>query len=441
MKSINDTKVELALLMDEATEAHPNVQRLKQKLDGLEDQLDKSNNLYLETVLAVAQQKRDSATRKVDQLKTLVEDRRKEVLELKSQQANYALLESQWQQTKRLVEILESRIKEINVNESAGVMNIDVLEVARPGSSPVYPSQNSLLSKGLMFGLMGGVMLALFWQRLDQRLRTPDELRSCLTVPLLGMVPDISRKGDLSNRGKWIHEHPNSPTAEAIRTVRTAVYFGLPREGSKVVLVTSPMMGEGKSTVVSNLAISIAQAEDRVLIVDADFRRPMQDQIFPLSQDIGLSTVMAGRCKLEDAITSMDIPMLDIMSTGPKPPNPTELLNSIAFEELIEKLRERYDYILIDSPPIMPVADARIMAAMGDATLLVLRINMSTRKSCESAIGALKSVGARVLGAIANSVPTGRRYGYGYGYGYGYYSEDRKKSRSRLKETSEKPGV
>ena len=181
----------------------------------------------------------------------------------------------------------------------------------------------------------------------------------------------------------------------------------------------------------SNLAIAMAQSGQKTIIIDADFRKPMQHNIFQVNhQDIGLSSILAGMVSTQDAIKQTEIENLDLLTCGPKVPNPSEMLNSESFSKLLEYLSEIYDRIIIDSPPVMPVTDAQIIAAICDITLLVLRAEKSTRKISLQARDGLLSVGAHLLGAVVNDVSKGHRYGYysGYGHYYGTYGTSQKKS-------------
>ncbi len=240
-------------------------------------------------------------------------------------------------------------------------------------------------------------------------------------------------KPDIVVRGQKVHLESKSVVAEAYRTIRTAVFFGAPKEDAKAILITSPAPGDGKSTLVSNLAITMAQAGQRTLVIDADFRKPVQHKIFEIVDDRGLSSVLAGRDTIEQAIQPGVVDGLDIMACGPEVPNPSELLNSDVFNETLKKLTERYDRVVIDSPPVAPVADAQILAAVCDVTLLVLRAEKSTRRQAQHARDSLLSVGAQLLGAVVNDVQQKRgHYGYYSSYGgygnYGYYGKREKKT-------------
>jgi capsular exopolysaccharide synthesis family protein len=198
--------------------------------------------------------------------------------------------------------------------------------------------------------------------------------------------------------------------------------------------VTSPSPGDGKTTVASNLAIAIAQTGKRVLLVDADCRRPMVQRIYSLKEDIGLSSVLVGESELAASIQHSSIENLDILPCGPLPPNPAEMLNSEAFTSLLRELSAQYDQVVVDSPPVAPVTDARILAAACDATILVIRAEKTSRRVAEHARDALASVGAVLLGVVVNDAPRTRaeassygHYSYSYGYGYGSKGNGRSK--------------
>jgi capsular exopolysaccharide synthesis family protein len=218
--------------------------------------------------------------------------------------------------------------------------------------------------------------------------------------------------------------NPRSAAAEAVRTLRTALHFGFAgSEDVKAIVVTSPSAGDGKSTVASNLAIAMAQADQRVLLIDADLRRPTQHAIYEVSPERGLGSILTDRRPVAEAIIPNVMENLDLLPCGPLPNNPVELLNNGFFADLLEKLRERYDRVIIDAPPVVPLADARVISALADATLLVLRADRSTRRVSLAARNELWRVRATRIGVVFNGVPLRKQtYGYGgYGYGYGHY--------------------
>lgn len=343
----------------------------------------------------------------------------------------------------RICEILDDRIKEFNVTEDVGALNISVLEVARPADSPSKPQKAKIMGMALVLGLVFGGGLAFLRESLDYRLRSPEEISAVLGVPVLGVVPAMSKKQSLIARGQKVHLEPKSIVAEACRTIRTAVYFGVPNGEAKIILVTSPDAGDGKTTVVSNLAIAMAQAGQKTLVIDGDFRKPTQHRIFEIDNEKGMSSMLAGAHTEDGAIRQGPVAGLDLLPCGPEVPNPAEILNSTTFAQTLKKLSEQYDRVIVDSPPVGPVADAQILAAVCDTTLLVLRAEKSTRKHSQQARDSLQSVGGHILGVVVNDVSRkhGRYgyYGYGYygGYGhyghYGYYGESKEGEKHKQK--------
>jgi capsular exopolysaccharide synthesis family protein len=454
----------------------------------------------------------------------------------------FSVLHSKMERIERFCEILDNRIKELNVTEDVGALNISVLEAARPADAPSKPEKTKYMATALVLGLMLGGGLAVLRDMLDYRLRSAEEISVVLGVPVLGVVPAMPRgetaalpgqnvsgllrgivngshrrasgkvavgishnkpektphtnigrphrvdsefssvkwiqnvnkksrrtvqagvsrepikrsrsespvrsrivkkeKGflnrkDVVRRGQKAHIEPKSIVAEAYRTIRTAVFFGVPKDEAKSILITSPSPGDGKSTIVSNLAIAMAQAGQKILVVDADFRKPMQHNIFEIHrEEKGLADVVAGAVDLESAVKAGPVEGLDILSCGTEIPNPSEVLNSDAFARLLGELTERYDRVIIDSPPVGPVADSQILSAICNITLLVLRAEVSTRRNSQHARDSLIGVGGHLLGVIVNGVRRKNgRYGYYSGYGYynqhGYYGD---KNKSKVSE-------
>ena len=221
--------------------------------------------------------------------------------------------------------------------------------------------------------------------------------------------------------GREIQLRPRSGVAEAFRTIRTAIYFGGEERHVKTILITSPTPGDGKSTCISNLAIAVAQAGRRVLLIDADCRRPVQHKTFDIEETQGLTGILTGKTTLAEAIRPTGIDRLDLLQCGPLPHNPAELLDSQALLDLLGEAGRKYDQVLVDSPPVTLVSDARVLAASCDASVLVLRSERSTRRGAQLAWNAMASVGANLLGVVVNDFAR-QKDGYGYTYyGYGRY--------------------
>jgi succinoglycan biosynthesis transport protein ExoP len=417
----------LADLGRQVTPDHPSMQALQEKVGRIENELASMDREFAAAQLAITREQYLAAKEREEQISSDFEEQRRQALAFNEQLAQYTILQSDWEQTKKLCDILYDRIKEINVTEDVGALNINILEVARPSDKPSSPKKVRYMAIALFLGLMLGCGLALLRGWVDQRLRTAEEISIVLGVPVLGIVPSMSRRQSIVTRGQKVYQDSNSRAAEAYRTIRTAVFFGVPKGEAKTILVTSPAAADGKTTLVSNLGIALAQAGQKTLILDADFRKPMQHKIFEVNhEEIGLSSVLAGATSLEEAIRPTKVKGLELLTCGPDVPNPSEILNSESFAKVLEDLSNRYDRVIIDSPPVIPVTDSQILAAISDITLLVLRAEKSNRKIGQQARDGLMSVGARILGAVINDVSKDGRYGY-YGY-YSYAGRQKKKA-------------
>jgi len=402
----------------------PAITALNAEIAQLEQQIADLDHDFAANHLKVAEQECQAARAKEQELAKCFEEQRQQAIVLNNQVSHYTILQSEYEQTKKLCDLLDERIKELSVIEETGTLNITVLETAEPATEPAEPQKAKAMAMALGLGLFAGVGLALLREWKDQRLRSAEEASALLGLPILGAVPAMNgARGPAHVRGQRVRVSPDSREAEAFRTLRTAVFFGVPRDEARTIVVTSPSPGEGKSTVVSNLAIAMAQAGQKILVIDADFRRPMQHEIFQLDRNArGLSAILAGQMSQDEAIDHTGIENLDVLTCGPDVPNPAEIIGSQGFIGLIRRLAERYDRVLIDSPPVAAVTDPLILAALCDLTILVVRAEHSLRRVSMQARESLAGVEARILGVVVNGVPLNNgRYGYYGGYGYRPY--------------------
>ena len=426
---LREMEVELRNVRYHCTEDHPSTQAVLGKIAEIKRQLNDEAKSFADAYLEVMRLKWTTAKQREAELQTSFDAQQQDSLELSVKAAEYYMLESNLKRTEKLCDILDDRIKELNVTEEAGGLNISILEVARPEDKPSEPQKAKVMALALALGLMFGAGFAFLREWLDYRLRSADEISAILGVPVLGTVPRMPKRQSVVERGQKVRLESKSIAAEAYRTIRTTVFFGVPKGQAKTILVTSPASGDGKTSLVSNLAITMAQAGQRTLILDADFRKPMQHNIFEIDNEKGLSSLLAENITLDEAIQPGPVQGLDLLLCGPEVPNPCEILNSDAFIETLKNLSERYDRVIVDSPPIRPVADSQILAAICDITLLVLRAEKSTRRLSQQARDDLLSVGAHIFGVIVNDVSRKHsRYGYYAGYGYyGYGHKEKKK--------------
>ncbi|MBA3480282.1 MAG: polysaccharide biosynthesis tyrosine autokinase [Pirellulales bacterium] len=411
-------------------EGHPRVKLLRESLAEQSKKLTKKQAAVIEAYVESVRQAYELLDQKRTELQAAYDRTFESATEVSAQLTQLESLKESYERTEKLCDILDERIKEVNLSEEAAGMDniVSILEVAAPSVEPSYPSRARFLGGGLLLGGLVGFGLAWLRELMDQRLKSVDEISDLLQLSVVGVVPYTEAAGARSHAGQLVSQAPRSAIAEAIRTLRTALHFGLAGHEVKVIAVTSPLPGDGKSTIASNLAIAMAQADQRVLLIDADLRKPTQHIIFDASAEKGLASVLGARLPVSEAIVPSGVASLDLLPCGPLPANPVELLNNGFFSELLETLKGRYDKILIDSPPVMPVADARVIAAISDATLLVLRAERSTRRMSLGARNELWRVRATRLGVVLNGVPQRKHGAYaygdadGYGYGYGAYA-------------------
>lgn len=414
----------------------PAIAALDADMERIRQQIIVLNAEFATVQLAVAEEQFQAAQQREKELEVHFEQQRQKAVLLNNQLTQYAVLQGDYERTKDFCDILDDRIRVLNVDPQIGSFNIEIVEAAQPSGSPSKPQKTKTMAMALSFGLFLGVGLALQREWRDQRLRSTQEISALLGLPILGAVPSMTApKQTLAIRGQKVRISPDSREAEAFRTVRTAILYRAPKEKARTILFTSPAAGEGKSTVVSNLAIAIAHAGQKVVVVDADLRHPRQHILFSMDHKAkGLSSVLAGKMSLEEAIEHTSIENLSVLTCGPAVSNPSETINSESFARIVQQLAEEYDRVIVDSPPVVAVADAQILAALCDATVLVLRAQASTRRISLLAHNSLASVDARILGVIVNDVPPkGDRYGYYGGYGYYYGRDDGSRGRKRIK--------
>jgi len=401
---------------------HPAIVTLDGEIKRMQGEITELDRQFIQNRLTILRQECVAAQQREEELAAQCEAQHRQVQRLSDALTQYTRLQSDYERARESSAVLDDRIKELSVTEGVGRLTVTVLERAMAASIPSEPRKNRLMAIALILGLCGGVGLGLAREACDKKLRSLHEVPSLLKLPVLAAIPVIRaplRSGTV--RAKTVRFRPTGPEAEAFRRLRTPLLLGTFNGHAKTILVTSPVSGEGKTTVTSNLALALAQAGQRVLIVDADCHTPKQHRIFGKNrQQKGLSSVLAGRMTLEDAIEPTGIEGLDILTCGPDAYGPSEMLNSDRFRKLMPMLRKKYDRVLIDSPPVLLLADAQILAAQSDGVVLILRVGRSTRRDSLHAYTELVSVGAPVLGAVINAAP--RRHG---SYPYGGYCHHR----------------
>ena len=290
----------------------------------------------------------------------------------------------------------------------------------------VSPRLLLTLVLALLTGVTIGVGIAFLIDRLDQRIRSIEELREALGLTVLGQLPQLSpeQTGTMGELGLASHAHPRSSWAEAFKALRTNLEFLRRNSPVQVILFSSPQPSDGKSTASSNLAISLAQAGRKVLLVDADLRKPSQHLIHGLSREPGLVQVLMNLLSIQQVTNQTAIENLDLITTGPEVHNPAELFSSPRFAEFLDEVRPLYDVIIIDSSPLLAVTDPAIIGSMVDGIVLLVRASKLRHLDAERTKELIRRLGPPVLGTVINGIGHEHGesgYGYGYGYGYGSY--------------------
>jgi receptor protein-tyrosine kinase len=297
--------------------------------------------------------------------------------------------------------------------------NFVVVAPAVQPSQPVFPRPLLNIGLGLFVGLIAGLGLAFLLDYLDQSVRSDEILRERAGLVPLGHIAYTPAKSE--RRGELVTLVGDSPVVEAYKALRTNLLFSSVDTELKTIVITSAVANEGKSRTAANLAIVLAQAGHKTLLVDADFRRPSQHRIFGRVRNVGLSNLFVQ--DMSDAslfVLDEQVNDLVVLASGPSPPNPSELLGSAQMKALLARFREEFDYVVMDTPPVNAVTDASVLAASSDAVILIVETNKATYTGVLHAKQALERVGARVLGSVMNKMrPAGGSYYY-YQYGYGY---------------------
>ena len=299
--------------------------------------------------------------------------------------------------------------------------------IIQDGQTPLTPDNPKPLLNMLIAifgGLVIGVGLAILIENLDLRIRNHGDIEALTTASVLG---GIGFDEDAQENPLIVHTKPKSTRAEAFRQLRTNIQFIEAVEGRKSIIISSSVPSEGKSTTIANLAIAMADTGAKVLLIDCDFRKPKQHKYLGLEGAVGLTNHLIGQAKLEDVIQPWGKGKLSVLPAGQVPPNPSELLGSEKMRKLILDAEKKYDLVLIDTAPLLPVTDAAILSKMTGGVVVVVSVGKTTRPQLQGALSHIETVGGKVLGFVMNKIPTKGAdaygyysYGYKYGYKYGY---------------------
>jgi succinoglycan biosynthesis transport protein ExoP len=394
-------------------------------------------NQEVANVRRAAQRDLAVVEREVADLTALFEHAQQRALELGGLELDYRRLERSKVNTEKLYSLVIERSKESNLTRMMRFNNIQVIDPPLVPKVPVSPRVPLNMAIGLVGGLALGLFGAFAREMFDRSVKTPNDIEQELGLTFLGLLPRVGRNttsagynsrsaarrrrardGDPSRIELIVHEDPQSAISEASRGLRTNVSFMSPDKPYRSLLVTSATPSEGKTTVACCLAVAMAQAGHKVLLVDCDLRRPRLHRVFSKTNERGVTSALIDRGSLKSAVVETEVPGLSLLASGPACPNPAESLQSNAFQSLLQELSDTYDRIVIDSPPIGPVTDAVILSTRVDASIMVIRALSTTRDAALHARRALEDVRANLVGAVLNAADPGRA---DYPYYYRYY--------------------
>jgi len=419
------------------TETHPEVLAVQAQIEEM-----------TETLRQVVKNTLASLKARKTEIEKVMEDYYLELKALPDKERALAELVRSREVSSGIYTFLLQKREEARITEAATIGNIRVIDEAELPLRPIKPNVRLNLLLGLIAGLLLAVAVTFFLEFIDDSLKSTEEVERFIKKPIYGIIPRIpprrheegpeprsergsERRPSAISANLVTHHSPKSPISEAFRTLRTNIHFADPDKPITEILISSAGPSEGKSTIVSNLALTVAATGKKTLLIDCDLRKPNVHNFFDLERDPGVTTILSGKMSSAEAIQQSPAENLSILTAGPIPPNPTEMLSSKTMRDLVEKFRKEFDMVLLDSPPVVAVTDAAILGSFLQATLLVVELGRARASSVNRAIDLLEKVNANLLGLVTNNISAGYRYDYSY-YSYYYYSETgEKKKRHR----------
>ena len=406
---------------------HPEVMAVSEQLELVQRSLENE----VRTILEVWQNRfrnAESLERSLAARLAMVEA---EVQQLGEHEVNYNRLLLDAEGNRELFLMIKRRMQEVDLTRNSQYNNVEVVEAAVVPRRPYNPQQLTQLGAIVLLALALAFATALGLDSLDTTVRSTEDLEREFALSFLGLVPSIRPKrsrrrsargparGQSWNPDTYVYDFPRSSLSEACRTIRTNLHFLGTEKPLNRILVTSAGPREGKTTMTSNIGTVMAQSGQRVLIIDTDLRRPRLHKAWGMSADVGLTSVLTGEATFEEAIQSTPVENLFVLASGPIPPNPTELMHTERFQEVLNELSSRFYQLILDSPPVTPVTDAALLSRFVDGIVLIIKAGVTRKEILHRTLDQLRSVRANILGCVLNDVDLSRR-SYGY-YAQGYY--------------------
>jgi polysaccharide biosynthesis transport protein len=444
LQGLQTKRVDLSIQYTDAVNQYgpnfPKVQRLQEQMKAADEQIIRERK----GIIAQLESDYREAKQHEELLNKALDEQKGEVSVMSEKMIQYNILKREAEANKALYDSLQTKLKEAEISSGLKSSNIRIVDPAMVPSAPSRPAKARNIALAFLVGLVGGIGLALLREYMDNTVKTPDDIETLVGLPSLAVVPafeghegTVTRSGffkTASSNGhqkriELVAQHlPKSQMSEAFRALRTALLLSQADRPPQVILVTSALPREGKTTAAANLAVTLAQLGDKTVLVDADLRKPGVGRLLNLgsAKYPGFSSYLAGVSTLDVVIVPHPlIPNLAAIPTGPLPPNPADLLSSHRLVEAIAELRKKYKFVVIDSPPIMAATDAVILSVQTDGVLLVVRSGQTPKEAFTRARELLVSVKAPMLGVVLNAVDSSapdyyysyRYYPYSYGYG------------------------
>ena len=432
---------------------YPKMIQLKAKLDSMRDELKGE----IKNAVEAAESEYQSALKNESSIRKLLDKQKDDVVKMDSNTIYYNSLKIEVENKRKLLSSLVERQNETLVSARLGGLKtsyVSIIDRAKVPDKPVSPKKKLNLLLALILGTLGGIFLCFIVENLDNTVKGPEDVERLAHLPSLGVIPllvtnakrkkrkdgyysifeyssgkEQSKSEDTGPDIKTIelvnYLHPKSTVSEDYRAVRTSILLSYADEPPKTIIFSSTLPQEGKTSSVANMAVTFSQLQKKVLIVDADLRKPRLHKIFKVKNVGGLTGFLTGKVPLEDIIQKTSIENIQLITTGPIPPNPSELLNSNKMKMMLENLNKNNDFILIDTPPIMAVVDSLILSSLADGVVLVVQPGKTVREPFLKAVEELNQAKAKIIGILYNQAKLKSRYYYDYRYIYRNYYGDR----------------
>lgn len=418
-----ESKKQLSELSEKYGPKHPQIVKARSELATVQ------KNLIIEArkMLNAAKTDYEIAKSREASLKMAMEEQKQEVLNLSRKAIDFNVLAGQAESNKQFYDLLLKKLQEASLSSGINISNVQIVDSAVIPKSPIKPKRGLNMFLAAIIGLFGGVFAAFFIEYMDDTIRTPEEADKMLGLPFLGLIPSSRDKGPL-----YMFSAAKSMTAESYRTIRTGIMLSSAEKPPQVILITSATPNEGKTTTASNLAIAMAQMGEKVLLIDADMRRHNIHKVFKLDNSVGISDIIVNHGDYSAGIKTLpDVPNLSIIAGGTLAPNPSELLGSNRMRELLAGLRQRYDRIILDSPPVMAVSDSLTLSRLADGVIMVIWGGVTGRDIIRKANQSLTGVNAKIIGVVLNNINMTKRssYQYYYPYYHSYAADEGKKKK------------